>query len=175
MSKGDLMNIGDIARASGVSAKMIRYYETIGLIPPASRNGSGYRNYSDNDVHTLRFVRRARDLGFTVEQMADLLALWRDRSRASGEVKKIALDHVAILERKAEELKAMSRTLKHLAAHCHGDDRPDCPILDDLAGPAREPEKSHGPARFGRTGTDPLHGAQRSSEHRKPDTERSLP
>ena len=141
------MNIGDVARASGVSAKMIRYYETIGLIPPAERSESGYRNYDDNDVHRLRFIRRARDLGFTVEQMADLLALWRDRSRASSEVKKIALQQVAVLERKAEELKAMSRTLKHLAAHCHGDERPDCPILDDLADAAADPGKAPDPAR----------------------------
>ncbi|QFI70251.1 Cu(I)-responsive transcriptional regulator [Sinorhizobium alkalisoli] len=156
------MNIGDVARASGVSAKMIRYYETIGLIPPASRSQSGYRTYGDNDVHTLRFIRRARDLGFTVEQMGDLLALWRDRSRASAEVKKIALDQVKILERKADELKAMSRTLKHLAAHCHGDARPDCPILDDLSGGVSEPETSGEPARFGRTDINPLQGAQRS-------------
>ncbi|MCA1408427.1 Cu(I)-responsive transcriptional regulator [Ensifer sp. IC3342] len=156
------MNIGDVARASGVSAKMIRYYETIGLIPPASRSESGYRNYDDKDVHTLRFIRRARDLGFSVEQMADLLALWRDRSRASAEVKKIALDQVNILNRKAEELRAMSRTLKHLAAHCHGDARPDCPILDDLSGGAGEPEPSAEPARFGRAGINPLQGAQRS-------------
>ncbi|MDK1493780.1 Cu(I)-responsive transcriptional regulator [Sinorhizobium sp. 7-81] len=150
------MNIGDVARASGVSTKMIRYYETIGLIPPAHRSESGYRNYGDNDVHTLRFIRRARDLGFTVEQMADLLALWRDRSRASSEVKKIALDQVEILERKAEELKAMSRTLKHLAAHCHGDERPDCPILDDLAEAEANSDKAQEPARFGRSGIDPL-------------------
>ncbi|OHV79897.1 Cu(I)-responsive transcriptional regulator [Ensifer sp. LCM 4579] len=156
------MNIGDVARASGVSAKMIRYYETIGLIPPASRSQSGYRSYGDNDVHTLRFIRRARDLGFTVEQMADLLALWHDRSRASAEVKKIALDQVKLLERKADELKAMSRTLKHLAAHCHGDARPDCPILDDLSGGVGELETSSEPARFGRTGINPLQGAQRS-------------
>ncbi|WP_331376160.1 Cu(I)-responsive transcriptional regulator [Sinorhizobium chiapasense] len=150
------MNISDVARASGVSTKMIRYYETIGLIPPANRGESGYRNYGDNDVHTLRFIRRARDLGFTVEQMVDLLALWRDRSRASSEVKKIALDQVAILERKAEELKAMSRTLKHLAAHCHGDERPDCPILDDLAEADASADKAPEPARFGRGGVDPV-------------------
>ncbi|MCZ4093919.1 Cu(I)-responsive transcriptional regulator [Sinorhizobium psoraleae] len=150
------MNIGDVARASGVSTKMIRYYETIGLIPPAHRSEAGYRNYGANDVHTLRFIRRARDLGFTVEQMTDLLALWRDRSRASSEVKKIALDQVEILERKAEELKAMSRTLKHLAAHCHGDERPDCPILDDLAEAEANSGKAQEPARFGRNGIDPL-------------------
>lgn len=150
------MNIGDVARASGVSTKMIRYYETIGLIPAASRSESGYRNYGDKDVHTLRFIRRARDLGFTVEQMVDLLALWRDRSRASSEVKKIALEQVEILERKAEELKAMSRTLKHLAAHCHGDARPDCPILDDLAEAEVNSDKAREPSRFGRNGIDPV-------------------
>lgn len=150
------MNIGEVSRASGVSTKMIRYYETIGLIPPADRSESGYRNYGDTDVHTLRFIRRSRDLGFTVEQMADLLALWRDRSRASGEVKKIALEHVEILERKAEELKAMSRTLKHLAAHCHGDERPDCPILDDLAEAGSTLAKASEPARFGTAGIDPV-------------------
>lgn len=150
------MNIGEVSRASGVSTKMIRYYETIGLIPPADRSEAGYRNYGDNDVHTLRFIRRSRDLGFTVEQMADLLALWRDRSRASGEVKKIALEHVEILERKAEELKAMSRTLKHLAAHCHGDGRPDCPILDDLADAGSTLAKQTEPARFGASGIDPV-------------------
>ncbi|MGF6176306.1 MerR family copper efflux transcriptional regulator [Ensifer sp. 4252] len=155
-SKGKAMNIGEVARASGVSTKMIRYYETIGLIPPADRSEAGYRNYGDNDVHTLRFIRRSRDLGFTVEQMTDLLTLWRDRSRASSEVKKIALEHVDLLERKAEELKAMSRTLKHLAANCHGDGRPDCPILDDLADMANEPGKAPEPARFGPAGIDPV-------------------
>ena len=150
------MNIGDAARASGVSTKMIRYYETIGLIPPADRSEAGYRNYGDNDVHTLRFIRRARDLGFSVEQMTDLLALWRDRSRASAEVKNIALEQVAILERKVEELQTMIRTLKHLASSCHGDGRPDCPILEDLA--EAEPPVGHAPepARFGRGGIDPV-------------------
>lgn len=134
--------IGDAARASGVSAKMIRYYEQIGLIPPAVRSGSGYRHYSDADIHSLRFIRRARDLGFMVEDIGHLLGLWRDRSRASAEVKALALRHVAELDRKAEEIRAMSRTLAHLAAHCHGDDRPDCPIIDDLAAgaPGAAPE-----------------------------------
>lgn len=127
------MNIGEVSKKSGVSAKMIRYYESIGLTAAADRSEAGYRNYGTNDVHTLRFIRRARDLGFTVEQMGDLLALWKDRSRASAEVKRIALDHVAVLERKVAELQAMTDTLRHLAAHCHGDDRPDCPILEDLA------------------------------------------
>lgn len=126
------MNIGQAAKQSGISAKMIRYYESIGLIGPAVRTDSGYRVYSDQDLHTLRFVRRARDLGFSVEQMNELLALWKDRSRASADVKRIALEHVDELERKAEALREMAATLKHLAQHCHGDERPDCPILENL-------------------------------------------
>jgi len=126
------MNIGQAAKQSGISAKMIRYYESIGLISPAVRTDSGYRVYSDHDVHTLRFVRRARDLGFSVEQMNELLALWQDRSRASADVKRIALEHIEELERKAEALREMAATLKHLAQHCHGDERPDCPILENL-------------------------------------------
>jgi len=127
------MNIGDAAQASGISAKMIRYYESIGLIGPAARTESGYRVYGDAELHTLRFVRRARDLGFSVEQMNELLALWRDRSRASADVKRIALEHVATLERKADELRQMADTLQHLAHHCHGDTRPDCPIIEELS------------------------------------------
>lgn len=126
------MNIGEAASATGISAKMIRYYESIGLIGPATRTDAGYRVYNDADLHMLRFVRRARDLGFSVEQMHELLALWRDRSRASADVKRLALDHVAELERKAAALHDMADTLKHLAQHCHGDERPDCPILNDL-------------------------------------------
>lgn len=126
------MNIGEASKSSGISAKMIRYYESIGLISPAGRTDSGYRVYSDHDLHTLHFVRRARDLGFSVEQMTELLALWKDRSRASADVKRIALEHVQELERKAEALRDMAATLKHLAAHCQGDDRPDCPILEGL-------------------------------------------
>jgi Cu(I)-responsive transcriptional regulator len=126
------MNIGQAAAASGISAKMIRYYESIGLTAAPSRTGSGYRIYTDSDVHTLRFIRRARDLGFSTEQMRDLLALWRDRSRASGDVKRIAMEHVAELERKAQALQQMADTLHHLADHCHGDDRPDCPIIEEL-------------------------------------------
>lgn len=126
------MNIGDIAKATGISAKMIRYYEETGLIRPATRALLGYRVYSDNDLQTLRFVPRARDLGFTVKQIDDLLTLWRDRTRASANVKEIAMGHVAALEKKMQELKDMSDTLLHLASHCHGDDRPDCPILKTL-------------------------------------------
>jgi len=136
------MNIGEAAAASGVSAKMIRYYESIGLIANVSRTEAGYRVYSDDDVHALRFVRRARDLGFSVAQMTDLLALWGDRSRASADVKRIAMEHVAELELKMRELRDMSKTLRHLAEHCQGDDRPHCPIIENLssgheAGPRR--------------------------------------
>lgn len=132
------MNIGEAARASGVSAKMIRYYESIGLIEPAGRTAANYRAYTPRDVHALRFVRRARGLGFSLAGTQALLGLWRDRARASGEVKAIALAHVRDLETKIAELQAMSRTLQTLARCCHGDDRPDCPILDDLAGGGAE-------------------------------------
>ncbi|KAF1048557.1 Cu(I)-responsive transcriptional regulator [Xylophilus sp.] len=128
------MNIGQAAQASGLSAKMIRYYESVGLLPGAARSESGYRVYGEADLHALRFIRRARDLGFTVPQTSELLTLWRDRSRASADVKAIALRHVAELEAKARALQAMSDTLEHLAASCQGDGRPDCPILDDIAG-----------------------------------------
>ena len=145
------MNIGQAAAASGVSAKMIRYYESIGLINAVTRTEAGYRVYSDGDVHTLRFIRRARDLGFSVEQMTSLLALWQDRSRASADVKRIALEHVSELERKMRELAEMSETLRHLAKHCHGNDRPDCPIINELSqGHVSEPKaagKTRRPAR----------------------------
>ncbi|WP_112663317.1 Cu(I)-responsive transcriptional regulator [Microvirga flavescens] len=127
------MNIGEAAAASGVSAKMIRYYEQIGLIKPPARTEAGYRVYSDNDISTLLFIRRTRDLGFAVEKIGDLLTLWHDRSRASADVKRIALDHVDALERKMRELQSMADTLRHLAQNCHGDGRPDCPIIEELA------------------------------------------
>ena len=127
------MNIGEAARASGMSAKMIRYYESIGVIGPADRSGAGYRVYDARDVHLLRFVKRARSLGFPVERVNRLVALWRDHGRASAEVKRIALAQIGELEQRIAELETMKRTLEHLAAHCHGDQRPDCPILDDLA------------------------------------------
>ena len=129
-----MMHIGEAAGASGVPAKTIRYYESVGLIPAADRTSSGYRRYSGADVHTLRFIRRARDLGFSVETVERLLALWQDRNRSSSEVKAVALEHVDALERKMDEMQAMKRTLLHLADHCHGDERPECPILDDLSG-----------------------------------------
>jgi MerR family gold-responsive transcriptional activator of gol and ges genes len=130
------MNIGQAAKASGVSAKMIRYYEETGLIPPAGRTAAGYRVYADQDVHMLRFIRRARDLGFGVESIGELLGLWRDRSRHSADVKRLALSHVADLREKIRQLEEMAVTLESLASCCHGDDRPNCPILADLAGAA---------------------------------------
>jgi MerR family transcriptional regulator, copper efflux regulator len=128
------VNIGEAAAASGVSAKMIRHYESIGLIPKAARSHSGYRRYDPRDVHTFRFIHRARRLGFSLPRIEALLALWHDRGRASADVKAVAVAHVADLKARILELEAMARTLEHLAAHCHGDHRPDCPILDDLAG-----------------------------------------
>lgn len=126
------MNIGQTAKASGVSAKMIRYYEQTGLLPPAARSEAGYRTYGERDVHVLRFIRRSRDLGFTVEGIRELLTLWQDRSRQSGDVKQLALGHVADLKRRITELEAMVDTLQTLADCCRGDHRPDCPILADL-------------------------------------------
>lgn len=138
------MNIGQAAKASGVSAKMIRYYESIGLIHPAARSDAGYRHFSDIAIHTLRFIRRSRDLGFTVEQIADLLALWQDRSRKSADVKKMAMSHVAALRQKIDKLESMVVTLTKLASCCHGDERPDCPILEDLSAVAREAGEPEG-------------------------------
>jgi Cu(I)-responsive transcriptional regulator len=127
------VNIGAAADASGVSAKMIRHYEDIGLIPKVGRTTSGYRMYSEADLHMLRFVRRARNLGFSVKRIADLLGLWRNRRRESGKVKALALEHIAELDSRIREMTEMRRTLEHLAGKCHGDERPDCPILEDLA------------------------------------------
>jgi Cu(I)-responsive transcriptional regulator len=127
------MNIGQAAAASGVSAKMIRYYERIGLTPAPPRTQAGYRRYDAAEVQTLRFLHRARSLGFSVAQMRELLALWRDRGRSSADVKQLALAHVAALEAKARELAEVSRALRHLAERCGGDHRPDCPIIDELA------------------------------------------
>ncbi|HEV8314670.1 MAG TPA: Cu(I)-responsive transcriptional regulator [Burkholderiaceae bacterium] len=127
------MNIGEAALRSGVSAKMARHYESLGLLPAVARTESGYRRYGDTDVHTLRFIRRGRELGFKMAEIAELLKLWQNRRRASGDVKRIALAHVADLDRRIAEMTAMKRTLEHLAHCCHGDNRPDCPILDELA------------------------------------------
>ncbi|KWD82764.1 Cu(I)-responsive transcriptional regulator [Burkholderia ubonensis] len=134
------MNIGDASRASGVSTKMIRYYEQVGLLMPAKRSDSGYRIYGADEIHVLRFIRQARHLGFLVEDIRKLLTLWQDRSRASAEVKSIALGHVAELDERIAELTDMRNTLADLAAHCSGDDRPECPILARLAAPVSEPE-----------------------------------
>jgi MerR family transcriptional regulator, copper efflux regulator len=127
------MNIGEASRRSGVSAKMIRHYESLGLVPGVVRTDSNYRQYDEATLHTLRFIRRARDLGFGMHEIAELLALWRNRRRSSAEVKRIATAHVQDLQRRIDEMQAMQRTLKHLAHCCAGDERPDCPILDDLA------------------------------------------
>jgi MerR family transcriptional regulator, copper efflux regulator len=151
------MNIGQAAKFSGVSAKMIRYYEQIGLIPQAIRSDAGYRHYSSPDVHGLRYIRRARDLGFSAEQISELLVLWRDGERASADVKAMALSHVAGLKSKIAELQAMAQTLEHLADHCHGNDRPDCPIIADLAEPAAAAaaeQRSQAPHRTPRFGVD---------------------
>lgn len=130
---GGPFNIGEAASRSGVSAKMVRHYESLGLLPKVGRTDSGYRQYTDKEVHTLRFIRRGRDLGFSMSEISQLLKLYQDRRRASANVKKIALAHVADLSRRMEEMAAMKRTLERLAECCHGDDRPDCPILDELA------------------------------------------
>ena len=127
-----LHNIGEAAQLSGVSAKMIRHYESIDLIPAANRSVAGYRLYSESDLHRLRFIKRSRSLGFSVKQIETLLGLWDNRSRESAEVKRLALDHAAELAGKIREMQTMQRTLEELAQRCHGDDRPDCPILEDL-------------------------------------------
>ena len=128
-----LMNIGQAAEASGVSAKMIRHYEENGFVPKAGRTVAGYRVYRESEIHVLRFIRRARDLGFPLKEIKKLLGLWNNRGRASGDVKKLVKHHLKELDEKITELQAMRRTLTDLAQHCHGDDRPNCPILDDLA------------------------------------------
>ena len=128
------MKIGEASTSSGISQRMIRHYEKIGLIPAAARRVSGYRDYDQRDVHTLRFIGRARDLGFPIEEIRQLVALWHDRGRSSVDVKSLALARANELRRKARELDEMRRALEHLASQCHGDDRPDCPILGDLAG-----------------------------------------
>ena len=127
------MNISDAAAASGVSAKMIRHYESVGLFPEASRTESGYRQYADKEINTLRFIRQSRDLGFSIEQIRELLGLWQNRRRPSRQVKALAQAHIEELDLKLQELQAMKASLEHLVDCCHGDDRPDCPILEALA------------------------------------------
>ena len=128
-----IMNIGEAAKASGVSAKMIRHYESVGLFPEAARTDSGYRQYSEKEIGTLRFIRQSRDLGFSIEQIRELLGLWHNRKRPSRLVKALAQAHIAELDDKLRELQAMKATLEHLVHCCHGDDRPDCPIIETLA------------------------------------------
>ena len=127
------MNIGQAAKQSGLSAKMIRYYESTGLLQAAHRSDSGYRLYGKDDLHTLAFIKRSRDLGFSLEEVGKLLTLWQDRQRASADVKALAHQHIVELNQKIEELASLRDTLQELVEHCQGDDRPDCPILKDLA------------------------------------------
>ena len=137
------MNIGQASKATGVTAKMIRYYDEIGLVRPASRTDSNYREYDDREVNELRFIRRARSLGFSMPEITQLLSLWRDRERPSREVKAIAEKHVNELDARIAEMQTMADTLRHLSHCCAGDDRPDCPILADLTG-GRSPVESKG-------------------------------
>ena len=133
------MNIGEAAGASGVSAKMIRHYEELGLLPPARRSAAGYRQYEPADIHTLRFIRHSRDLGFSLAEITELVSLWQDRKRPSRQVKALAEAHIRELEQKAAEILAMKTALERLVDGCHGDDRPDCPILDGLAADGPRP------------------------------------
>lgn len=151
-----IMNIGEAAKNSGISSKMIRHYEEVGLLPAPPRTESGYRQYNPNDVHTLRFIRQARDLGFSIPQIAELVGLWQNRRRPSRSVKALAEAHIKALEEKTRELMAMKASLEHLVHCCNGDDRPDCPILDTLSGSAGEPSVVRAkPAR-------PIEGRQRA-------------
>jgi len=134
----EIMNIGQAAKLSGVSAKMIRHYEEVGLLPAPARTDSGYRQYAGRDVHTLRFIRQARDLGFSIRQIGDLVGLWQNRKRPSRSVKALAEAHIQALDEKAQELLAMKATLEHLVHCCNGDDRPECPILELLSAEADE-------------------------------------
>jgi MerR family copper efflux transcriptional regulator len=127
------MNIGEASKISGMSSKLIRHYESIGIIPKASRSEAGYRTYTEIDVHILSFVKRSRTLGFSMKEIKKLVSLWRNKARASSEVKNLAIKHIEEMEQKILELQAMVKTLKHLAKNCRGDGRPDCPILNDLA------------------------------------------
>jgi MerR family copper efflux transcriptional regulator len=133
------MNIGEAARHSGVSAKMVRHYELLGLLPHVHRSDSGYRQYSDTEVHTLRFIKRSRELGFSMPEIAELVSLWQNRRRASENVRRIAQKHADDLAQRIAAMQAMQKTLGHLIHCCQGNDRPDCPILDDLAGVAPRP------------------------------------
>lgn len=139
--------IGEAARRAGVSARMVRHYESLGLLAPVHRTDSGYRQYTEADVHALRFIRRGRDLGFSMDEISTLLGLWQDQGRASSQVKAVAQRHIGVLTERIAAMQAMQRTLQSLVRSCHGDDRPDCPILDDLASAESSvPRETH--ARF---------------------------
>ncbi len=127
------VSIGEAAQRSGVSARMVRHYESLGLLPAVARTESGYRQYGETDIHTLRFIKRSRDLGFSMEEIAELVGLWNNRRRASASVKRIAEKHLGELEQRIADMQSMRSTLAHLVHCCHGDSRPECPILDDLA------------------------------------------
>lgn len=144
------MNIGQAAKASGVSAKMLRYYESIGILPAAGRTEAGYRTYSEHDIRTLRFVRRARDLGLPLERIKLLIGLWQDKDRASADVKRIATEHAAELRAKIAEMTRMCEVLEEMAEACHGDHRPECPILDEIAGDGQSDAVAHHAARQSR-------------------------
>ncbi|MBV7542590.1 Cu(I)-responsive transcriptional regulator [Acidovorax sp. sic0104] len=135
-ASGRPLTIGEAARSAGISARMVRHYESLGLLAAVARTDSGYRQYTEADVHTLHFIRRSRDLGFSMEEIAELLALWHDRSRASSQVKRIAQAHIDDLSERIASMQAMQRSLQTLVSCCKGNERPDCPILDDLAGAA---------------------------------------
>ncbi len=134
MASGVLLNIGQAAARSGVSARMLRHYEGLGLLSGVARTESGYRQYTEADIHSLRFIKRSRDLGFSMDEITELMGLWQNRRRASSSVKRIAEKHLAELEQRIADMQAMQRTLSKLVHCCHGDARPDCPILEDLAG-----------------------------------------
>lgn len=140
------VNVGDAARLSGVSAKMVRHYEALGLLPRVARTDSGYRQYTEGDVHTLRFIKRGRDLGFSMEEIGELVGLWQNRRRASANVRRIAQKHADELAQRITAMQEMQRTLRHLIHCCHGDERPDCPILEDLAGAQGDKTPSSRPA-----------------------------
>ena len=159
------MNIGQASKVSGVSAKMIRYYESIDLVPRSARRESGYRDYGPADVHRLAFIRRARDLGFSIDQIRDLMRLWSDGRRSSAEVKAIALEHVDELKQRARRLNEMADALKHLAAACEGDSRPECPIIKGLEGKlAIDLHSAHIPSCNGELRASPARRAKLKSE-----------
>ena len=143
------MNIGQAAAVTGVSAKMIRHYEDIGLIQKARRTTSGYRMYSDSDLHILAFIKQSRNLGFSIEQIRDLLSLWQNRRRTSRKVKELAEMHINDLDERIKELQEIRQAISHLASHCHGDERPDCPIIDALAGQVRVTRQTTKTRKFG--------------------------